>query len=246
MRGSVLDTAMRPMRGAVVEVLDGPNAHATANPAEGGLVQVNGSFDRTTRFRASAEGHESLVQTCADPCSAFNGTMWINFYLRPLSPPAIELGGNYTLTVTASASCESLPAESRTRTYPVSLTARTRPGTADVMGYIVDFQSDVVVDWTRQGYFGVAGNDARAYWLDGEGELPGLIEALGDNRYVTFHGTVEATLNPGSRNTFTMALRGAIEYLEATSPLTRFGRGGNVLSRMTCTAIDHRVVLTPR
>jgi hypothetical protein len=246
MRGAVSDTAFRPIPGAFVEVLDGPDVHATASVQSDGLVMMFGTFERTTRFRAGAEGYESVVQTCAEPCNGFNQTLWIFFQLRPLSPPAIDLAGQYTLTATASESCSMLPEESRTRSYGVTLTARMRPGTPDVLGYWLSFESEAVVDWLRQGYVGVAGNDVRSYWTGGEGELPGLIESLGDNRYVTFLGTVDASLNPGSRRSQTLMFDGSIEYLEVESPLTRFGLGGRVLSRQSCTSSDHRVLLTAR
>jgi hypothetical protein len=246
MRGGVFDTAFRPIPGAFVEVLDGPDVNATVAVQPNGLVMISGRFERTTRFRASAEGHESLILTCAEPCNVFNQSLWINFSLRPLSPPAIDLAGQYTLTATASESCSMLPEESRSRSYGVTLTARMRPGTTDVLGYWLSFESEAVVDWLRQGYVGVAGNDVRSFWTGGEGELPGLIESLGDNRYVTFLGTVDASLNPGLRSSQTLMFDGSIEYLEVESPLTRFGPGGRVLSRQSCTSSDHRVVLTSR
>jgi hypothetical protein len=246
MRGGVLDTAFRRIPGAFVEVLDGPDAHATAAVQSDGLVTIYGTFERTTRFRAGAEGHESVVQTCPEPCNGFNQTVWIFFQLRPLSPPAIDLAGAYTLTVTASASCSMLPEESRSRSYGVTLTARMRPGTADVLGYGLSFESEAVVDWLRQGYMGVAGNDVRSYWTSGEFDQPGIIESLGDKRYVTFMGTVEASLNPGSRSSQTLTFVGSVDYLELESPPTRFGPGGRVLSRQSCTASDHRVLLTAR
>lgn len=243
MRGGVFDTAFRTIPGAFVEVLDGPDVHTTAAVQPNGLVMISGSFERTTRFRASADGHESVVLTCGE-CYVFNQSMWINFALRPLSPPPIDLAGEYTMTVTASPSCSMLPADSRSRALPVSLTARTRQGTAAVLGYVVSYRSDAVADWLREGYIGVAGNDVNLPWWDGEGELPGLIESLGGNRYVTFLATARGTLNPGARTSMTLPLSGSIDYVEVDLPLTRFGT--RVLSRQSCTSGDHRVELTAR
>jgi hypothetical protein len=244
MRGVVLDPAFRSLRGAIVEVVDGPSAHSVATVADNGLVLITGTFDRTTRFRATADGHESVIQTCAEPCTSTT-SLWINFYLRPLGTPAVDLSGDYTLTVAASASCATLPAESRSRVHRATLAPRTRPGTADVLGFTVSVHSAGMLEFARAAYVGVAGNFVRGYWASGEGEQPGLIEALGDNRYVAYIGSAEATLTSTPGTSVELSFSGTVEYLVLRSPpSSTLIPAGQIASRETCTAADHRLVFT--
>ena len=245
LRGVVWDSALRGLGGARVEVLDGASAGTTVVAERSGAVTLTGAFDSSTRFRASHEGHETLVSTWAGNNGA---SAWLTFTLRPLAPPPPDLAGDYTMTITASASCSSLPAESRSRTYRASLKANARPGTADVLGFVVTLESDAVLEWTRRGYIGVAGTYASSWWATGEAmESPGLVESLGDNRYVTFRGVATATLNPATRQPIALTLNGTIELLGLRGPMTSTNvPPGAVISQESCESNAHRMVLTRR
>ena len=238
----VYDTAMRPLAGARIEVADGASAGASVVTSGNGQGLLTGAFDGGTHFRAVHDGHESVVQKWSCPTSSC-GFPWTSFYLRPLSPPAIDLSGEYTMTITANASCEMLPPESRSRTYPVTLSPRMRPGTADVMGFTVLHHSGAVVDAFRHGYVGVAGNYARSYVIGGEGDQPGLVGWLDDTGYVAFMGTAEAALYPGA-SPATLSFNGQVEYLQLRAPIPSNGTISGIETRLTCTSSEHRMVLT--
>ena len=55
MMGTVSDTAFRPLGGAKVEVLDGPQTGLTTTANELGEFSLTGIFDDATRFRATKE-----------------------------------------------------------------------------------------------------------------------------------------------------------------------------------------------
>lgn len=244
-RGVVSDSAFRPLEGARVEAVEGAGAGAAAVVGGDGAFLISGAFDGGTRFRAAMDGHETVTQTwsCSVPDCAGGATPWTMFYLRPLSPPAIDLGGEYTMTLTAAASCATLPAETRSRTYRVTLAPRMRTGTADVLGFLISYHSGAVIESLRGGYFGVAGNYVRSYMVSGEGDEPGLIEWLDDTGYVAFTGTAEAALSPGA-GPLTLSFHGQVEYLQLRAPISDSGIITGVESRETCTSTEHRMVLT--
>lgn len=245
LRGVVWDSALRALGGARVEVLDGASAGTTVVAERSGAVTLTGVFDSSTRFRASHEGHETLVSTWAGNNGA---SAWLTFTLRPLATPPPDLAGDYTMTIAASASCSSLPAESRSRAYRASLKANARPGTADVLGFVVTLESDAVLEWTRRGYVGVAGTYASSWWATGEfAEGPGLVESLGGNQYVTFRGAASVTLTPASGQPIALTFNGSIGYLELRAPMTSTNVPPSVvISQEHCESTEHQMVLTRR
>jgi hypothetical protein len=102
-----------------------------------------------------------------------------------------------------------------------------------------------MLEFARAAYVGVAGNFVRGYWASGEGEQPGLIEALGDNRYVAYIGSAEATLTSTPGTSVELSFSGTVEYLVLRSPpSSTLIPAGQIASRETCTAADHRLVFT--
>src|SRR4029079_18685054 len=61
-RGSVSDTAFRPLDGAGVEVVDGPLAGMSTTADANGSFSLSGTFDDATRFRATMDGHPAATQ----------------------------------------------------------------------------------------------------------------------------------------------------------------------------------------
>lgn len=79
------DTAYRPLAGARVEVLDGPQANTSTLTDGAGEFSLRGIFDETTRFRAEKDGHESATGTLWF-CAACNPQRRMNFILGVLAP----------------------------------------------------------------------------------------------------------------------------------------------------------------
>src|SRR5687768_4434969 len=79
LNGEVYDSAYRPLSGARVEVLDGPHAGTATTASATGSFSLRGTFDSTTKFRATHDGHISATRswtqcaTCVRP--------WLGFVL---------------------------------------------------------------------------------------------------------------------------------------------------------------------
>ena len=235
-RGFVTDTAMRPLDGARVEVLDGVSTGTSAVVDSNGAVVLSGFFDTNTRFRVTKDGHETLTQTwnCSVPNCQNNAQPWLGFYVRPLAPP-VDLAGDYTLTITAASTCSALPVDSRSRSYPVTLTARTREGTADVVGFNGQLHSNEVPEFFRRFGVGVAGDYASIILRTGHGDEPGLVEYLESDRSVRFIGSAAGTVSRASTSRITFAFDGSIEH----------GFGQTIASSQ-CDSRDHQLVLARR
>ena len=61
-RGTVSDTAFRPLAGARVEVVDGRQAGLATTADAKGVFSLIGTFDDATRFRATKEGHATAIR----------------------------------------------------------------------------------------------------------------------------------------------------------------------------------------
>jgi hypothetical protein len=114
--GIVYDSAERPLSGARVEVLDGPQAGQWAVTDGRGSYGFNGTFDDATRFRATMTGHVPAIGTRGARCAPCNPNWWLYFFLQPDGASA-DLTGDYTLTIAADPACSDLPAPARERTY---------------------------------------------------------------------------------------------------------------------------------
>lgn len=244
-RAVIQDSAFRLLAGARVEVLDGASAGTTGVADGNGVVTLNGTFSSETHFRATHNGHESVTQrwSCSVPVCGGNAQPWLNFQLRPDSA-AIDLAGEYTLTITAGASCGEIPNESRSRSHQATLSPRVRPGTADVLGYEVRLSSSTLPEFTRQFIVGVAGDFVRFGLASGHGDEPGLVERIGENRYVTYLGVgaATATTRPAS---FTLPFDGVVSDVTLPTPLTSTAIG-SIVSQSSCTASDHRFAFARR
>ena len=104
----MFDSAFRPVAGASVEVLDGPQAGTSATADAMGSFSLTGTFDDTTRFRAAREGYAAATGTLAPKTCASCNSRPIYFYLAVLAP-AVDIAGDYALTFIADAARTALP-----------------------------------------------------------------------------------------------------------------------------------------
>ena len=115
-RGTVSDTAFRPLAGARVEVVDGPQAGlATTADAKGEF-----SLIRRLQRRLSIPRQQGGARRTGNPaldtspsCSPDN--RWVSLSLHVLAS-AISMAGDYALTFVADDACTMLPQEARTQT----------------------------------------------------------------------------------------------------------------------------------
>lgn len=255
--GFVLDTGFRPIAGARVEVVDGAAVGTSTTTDEGGRFSLAGTFDGTTRFRATKEGHVAATQTwncsdggCSGPGAA---TPWLGFYLAVLAP-SVDLAGAYSLTFVADSACPDLPSEMRTRTYGATITAASSPSTPVNTAFEVTVGGAPFLGSLSGFEIGVAG-DHVGFWLHG-GHDPALVERVADSAYLAFSGVASASVT-ASTATITTSFDGWIEYCVMKSEMgqpyncgtsNRTGEPipGRAVTRAHCESKDHRLILTRR
>jgi hypothetical protein len=194
MQGRVSDIANRPLARAAIEVLDGPEAGLSTTADAGGQFTLTGIFDGATRFRAAADGHAPSVRT-EQP----NGRL--DFYLEGLTSP-IDIGGDYTLTFAANATCTMLPEDMRSRTFTATL-----PVTSSALRANAFFRvggATFFEDWDAIS-IAVAG-DYMALWLET------LVEQITPNSFLAFGGQAAAAVDTSSTSTIVLPFHGSIDY----------------------------------
>jgi len=239
MMGTVSDTAFRPLAAATIEVLDGPQAGLTTTADAAGHFSLSGTFDETTRFRATKSGHVTSTRTLQPFCAPCNPNWWINFSLEVLTPP-VTMAGEYTATFIADNVCTMLPSELRTRTYTATIPAATPPGPANAY-YEVTFGSQVFYQDWNVGGFGVAG-DYVGFWLET------LVEQIAPNTFLAFGGLAAASIGTAARSTIVLPFAGSIEYCVTTAAVGRYEDcyQHRAAADAQCTSDHHQLVLTRR
>jgi hypothetical protein len=185
--GDVRDTASRPLKGASVTVVNGPQAGTTVTTDDRGRFSMPGTFTQSSvTVTAANEGYSPLTRSFPPPNRpvADGVNWWFSFSLEPLAPSA-NLSGDYTLTLSSNKACTKLPEEARTRVYKVSIVARGRTAFEGTLGGARMVPVPVV-----GSYFGigVAGDFADLSLR--------LVEQLSDGTYLAIEGRTAATVQP--------------------------------------------------
>ena len=246
LRGFMMDTAFRPLGGARVEVVDGPSAGTTAISGDDGQFVLTGSFNESTRFRATKEGHDSRTQpwNCSVAvCLGASGAQpWLGFYLS-VPEPAVNISGDYRLTFTADSACADLPDIARARSYRVKITAQPIGDRSSVPGYDVTVV-DASLLGTLTGFpIGVAGSRL-SFWLHGRHD-PAIVEVLGGNTYLGFSGNAVTALAATGAATIETTFDGWIEHVALNSSLGQwYFPLPPSISKATCDSSNHRITLT--
>lgn len=244
--GIVYDTAFRPLAGARVEIVDGPEAgKSTVADGKGQfLLNLTGTFDDTTRFRASNEGHIAAIATRGPRCAACTPNWWIYFNLAVLAAP-VNLAGDYTLTFIADSSCANLPNEARTRTYAATIALAAPSHYPADTHFDVALSGPPFLESHKTFPLHVAG-DYVAGWLGDLHGSPGLVEKVAANSYFTLAGAVEASVTVAS--TISATLDGAVDFCVLNSEWgSRYScSSGEVVTRAQCVSQKHQLILTRR
>jgi hypothetical protein len=242
MAGTVSDSAFRPLAGARVEVVDGQQAGTWTLSDGRGEFRLSGTFDDTTRFQATKEGHAAVTRTLQPHCAPCNPNRWIHFYLPPLAPSA-NIAGDYTLTVTADSACAAFP--NPVRTYAATLVPSPSSshqantlynGTVSGAAFLQGYNGFVV---------GVAGDDIAGWFGDGHGD-PGLVEQVAPTAYFALGGGVVGSVTNDS--TIAASFDGFLDSCELQSPMgARYScTPGPTAIRAQCNSRNHRLTLTRR
>ena len=246
-RGTASDSAFRPLAGARVEILDGPQAGMSTTSDARGDFGFMATVDDTTRFRASKEGHVTATATIQPACDRCNPSRWVHINLDVLDPP-VNLAGHYTLTLAADSACATLPDELRTRTYDatVQLASLRQPGYANSKtAFEVIPSGSTFADTLGYISLNVAGNFV-SVWL-GDHTDPGIAERVAPNTYFAFGGG--ATLTVASPvHAITTPFEGWIDYCALKAPVgARYDCNAEIaVTFARCNSSRHQLTLTRR
>jgi hypothetical protein len=258
--GFVLDTGFRPVADARVEVVAGSPQSGTSTTADAaGQFSLTGTFDSTTRFRATKDGYVTATQTwscsvgtCPGPQ---NARPWLGFYLASSLAPPVNIAGNYTVTFIADSACTDFPNEVRPRTYPATITRSSGPNIpADTSFKLTVGGAAFLANLNGFG-IGVVG-DYVDLWLDG-GHDPPLVEQLAPNTYLAFSGNATASVGRLPMSSISTSLDGWIDYCVMKAPMGAFYNCGTsnttgepipglATTYAHCESKNHQVILTRR
>ncbi len=250
----VADTAFQPIAGAEVEIVSGPQAGTSLFTDENGRIQLTGMFLSTDTFRASKEGYGSVTRGFT--WSAPNGRPWLAFNLEPLSP-AVDIAGDYTLTLDADSTCSTFPEELRSRSYAATITPTTTPtGPSNSSLELTVTNAPTLVAWRNLNGFriGVAGQVV--YFDLHGGHDPSLVEQLDRTTYLAYSGSARTTVSASAPATISAPFDGWIDYCMMRSPMglayiCGTDNDGNPIpgasvTRNHCESPNHRLTLTRR
>lgn len=242
--GTVSDAAWRPLAGARVEVVDGPQAGLSTTTNANGEYRLTGAFDETTHFRATKESHVAATWPLPAICDRCNPQWWIYFYLEALAPPA-SIAGDYTLTFVADGACAGLPEEVRTRTYQATVTLTSRPGDPANSRFDVTVTGGNLLERYNGFTIGVVGDYVKTDIGDWGHGAPGLVEQIAPNTYLTLGGAIATTANDTSM--IAGSFVGAIERCELTSEWgSRYSCEGGAVVHERCSSQNHGFSLRRR
>ncbi len=245
-QGSASDSAFRPLPGARIEILDGPQAGMSTIAGALGDFRFTATIDDATRFRASKEGHVPAVMTTR-PCAACRPSRWVHFYLDLLEPP-VNLSGDYTLTLTAASGCATLPDELQTRTYETTIRADVgQQGSPPInpTSFSVIPKGPTFADHIGSFYVNVAGNFVNLSL--GDHTDPGIAERVAPNTYYAFGGWAKLTV-AAPVTTISTPFEGWIDHCVLSTPMgPRYRCSREVATTYTrCDSRNHHLTLTRR
>ncbi len=244
--GYVEDTAFRPLGGARVEVVDGPQAGMSTTVDANGAFSLSGTFDSATRFRATKDGYVTATQTwnCSvGVCPGDNNVRpWLGFYLAMLVPP-VDIAGDYTLTFIADSACSGLPNEVRTRTYAATITPGSNSNRPANTFFNVAVTGASFLKHYDSFEIGVAG-DFLTLAFGGDG--PRLVEEVAPNTYLAFDGWAGTSVGTSAVSTISTSFEGVIDYC-----VLKFEAGSyyqclpsQAVAHAQCQSTNHRLILT--
>jgi len=224
--GRIVETGDRPLEGVSIDVVSGTGAGRRATANAFGDYAVYGVAG-PTQLRVSGEGFTPQVRDLVVSAD----TIAENFVLAPREPPATGIAGDWTMTLTPSATCPVAPPDiARGRSYKVQINQRGTGLTYLVSGptvtvYNQQFNTGVLFGSHIRLYF--VGDTSYGDWSTGD-----IDDRLSPTERMQFNGTLEGELRDSM---ITAALSGDIVYWDTTRP--------SFAPNWYCRAKDHVVVL---
>jgi hypothetical protein len=240
----VTDTAFRPLAGAVVELLDGPDAGTRVEADAFGTFVFVAEFEDHARFRATANGYVDNTQLMTY-CARCNPQWRLTLLLAP-EGPTVDLRGEFTMAIRAGAACAAYLGDARELTYAVTFTRATNAPTFPA-GTVFDanVSGGQFVGTSNRFRVFLAGMYLTAWFGDFHG-TPGTVDEIGPLTYVTVGGELLTTVTDDA--VIHGAFNGEIERCELTAP---WGTRQNCMSGprtavAMCHSTAHEMTLTRR
>jgi hypothetical protein len=243
MKGTVSDTAFRPLADAAIEILNGPSAGLTTRSDAKGEWGFAGVFDDSTQFRASKEGYEPAIKSLGPFCASCNPNRWVNFELKSQAAP-VKVAGSYAMTITVDPACSNFPERLRTRTYAVTLPSTTDESAgspaANSSFSISPTGANFLPGWSQFGG-GVSGNYL-AFWFET------LVEEIAPGNYLMIGMSAGGSVRSEYPATIEIQGDGQITYcaVDAASGVFEDCWRGKAVTHAECRSGRHSLVLTPR
>ncbi len=207
-RGTVQDSAIRPLAGAVVEVLDGPQAGATATTDAEGVFVLMATVDASTRFGITKDGYVTAIRPPGF-CEVCSPLKLFYIFVLESRTPSVNLAGNYTLTFIADSACTGIPIALRTRTYAVTI-ARV-PDSFYPAGTFFAATAQGVPYWEDRNSIPIATAGNFVKFILTEDGSPYFVEEVAPGVYVDFNALPEFSVD-AELTTISTSFRGLAEY----------------------------------
>jgi len=244
--GVAYDSAFRVLGGAVVEVVDGPQAGLSIIADAKGRFSLSGTFDDDTRFRAAKEGYVAETQRRSSQCVTCNPNYFVYFNLATLAPP-VNLAGNYTLTFVADSSCKQLPPEVRTRSYEATVTPIPKSRYPDNTYFELTVGGAPFFTNYKTVPLHVAGDYFAVELGDFHGQ-PGLVEQVAETTYLAFSGSAPVSVGSSTLSSISVPFEGLIDYCVLPAAMgSRYSCVPvSVDARAQCQSTRHRLTSSDR
>jgi len=233
-KGVIYDTALRPVAGVQLMILDGPTAGGSAISDKRGTFSIAVPPGRPVMLETTKNGYIRAIQTLRGSQS---------LYVAIVASPVLIEPGAYGLTLTADDECRVIPDELRAQTFNATVipTPGAPPGT---MHDVVVPEAAFAFNSFRLGVDGqlvAVGEEARLSW-----QRPPF-------RYF------EATVTPiptlvGTPHLSTVSMPFSVDYCQLTSPSAaskgqkpcQLIAADRVIVQGRCDSPDNRLTLTRR
>jgi hypothetical protein len=169
---------------------------------------------------------------------------------QPMSAatPVGRLSGEFTLTVTTDAACDSLPTELRTRTYGATWTLDPSwHAAADYYDIRISGPTFLQGFNSSERFYVAVTDDDASFRLGSVLGQPAFVEQLSPTEYLAIRGSASASL-PASASSFDASMDGYVEYCVMKSPADTPVQGSlydcasdTVQTRVRCESNRHRL-----
>ena len=251
-RGTVYDTAYRPIAGAIIEVLDGPHAGLTATSIATGEFALAGAFEVGTRFRARSEGYLEGISRLEPRCPQCVSN-FVNFNLGlPIAPA--NIAGDYLLTIDANEACTALPAEASKRTYRVRIVPEaTQPTSANTYFRVAIDDGDIIRELAWDGVWIAAAGNYLELWMGDLHGQPGLVDEIDTDTFFSVGGAGHTTVEMTPVTVISARFDGELAYCVVKAGNSVVGADrryacntDRAVTRAACQSPAHRLTLAKR